>query len=60
MSMRESPNDYYDRLRREDDGRYTARNAHSLNPTDCDHDMRYSGSLGVVGGQCVKCVYSTL
>lgn len=27
---------------------------------DCEHDMEYSGTLGVVGGICRKCGYRTL
>lgn len=62
MSMREHPHDYYDRAHREDEEReHTRHRYHSeMQSRDCDHDMEYSGTLGVVGGRCRKCSYSTI
>ena len=59
---REHPHDYYDRLQREDEGRENNRHRYDteMNSRDCEHDMEYSGTLGVVGGRCKKCGYSTL
>jgi hypothetical protein len=52
---------YWKDDRESEDGRnYSNRNRHAINPTDCDHDMQYSATLGVIGGVCRKCGYRTI
>jgi len=60
-SKRGRMDNYYDRRRKEDEERFANRHRHDgeQQSRDCQHDMQYSGTLGVVGGICRKCGYKT-
>jgi hypothetical protein len=53
---------WYDEQREKDEDEHRNRHRHDteMNSRDCDHDMQYSGVLGVVGGVCRKCGYRTV
>lgn len=46
----------YEGLVMEEDEPYKSR----FGDRNCDHDMEYPVTLGLVGGRCRKCGYSTM